>query len=452
MSPVWLVVAAVLTGCSRSSALSVIAGDAIDFQCVTEKDGGQIYLPDFQRQDDDGDWETLYVGSNPKFGTDTAKWLVTVDDSIFHYRLRAAALADGGRYRCDTINVKHHPLSVVATTLECSTLGDGFHSAPFSPVCRVETSGPEDEGSPKLKWVVGTHEDVEKELTANATSAAEATLTEELTEEHHGKVISCFLDAVMPANLTRPSCILGPLNISSDVKISSDHESRTNSCQTFEVTLSGNPAPALHLVTVEDVADVVEESIASAEDGDDVVVHLRACDLSEAAVAVVKYDGVELESFTFGAKAEEPTLAEPAAANPGLIVAVVAILLLAAAGGTSFYFWKIRNAKKGGDEEAGPVVEEEKKEEEEEEKEEEKEDTEEEKEEEVKDVNEEDKVVVEMPAETEKGKDADAEAEESLKAKLSVLEDVEGVKMIDDSLNEGKDEETPSEQAENVEV
>ena len=39
------------------------------------------------------DWETLYVGSNPKFGTDTAKWLVTVDDSIFHYRLRAAALA-----------------------------------------------------------------------------------------------------------------------------------------------------------------------------------------------------------------------------------------------------------------------------------------------------------------------------------------------------------------------
>ena len=160
------------------------------------------------------------MGSSPRPETDLTKWKVKKDDaSVFHYRLSSASLSDGGHYRCENVNLHHHPLSVVSTEVECGVLPASGAIDPrvFRPVCRVEKSGPaSNELDPALKWVVGTHDEIEAVIPSNTTTEGQQ-LT--LSEEHHGKVVSCVLDMDVPTQRETPNCLLGPLNISFSVKV-----------------------------------------------------------------------------------------------------------------------------------------------------------------------------------------------------------------------------------------
>ena len=225
-------------------------------------------------------------------------------------------------------------------------------------------------------------------------------------------------------------------------------ELRTADCHSYRLLLTGNPLPLAPLVSVEDSTDAVQVGIESVKSG--VVAHLRACHLSKDVDAVLSYDGEPVESLTFIAtKDDKPEPLPAGGPNTGAVAgAVVVILVLGFAAGFGFYLLRCREVSKASadveaaadgeeapEEVKGEVAGEEKKEgEEAKEAEAEAEAKQAEaKEAEAKDVKEE-------SAESGKQKAAETEADEALKAKLSVLEDVEGVKMIDDSLNEGKED------------
>jgi len=370
--------------------LKVIAGDTIDFQCVTEKRDNVEYLPNFERKNNDDTWTTLFVGSNPRPDTNLSKWKVNVDEkSVFHYRLLNADLEDGGHYRCENVNTNHHPLNVFSPILDCDGgRGRGDSAAnifvddvqSFRPVCRVQTSGPlsleeeEEEdavSSPALKWVLGGEERVESKTRSNS-SHVEAVLTKQLSEEHHGKVISCVLDAgISSEKEDRPNCVLGPLNISFDVRVKSSRDNHRDNCHYYDLILTGNPSPILQFVTIEDSTGAVQSGISYADATDnadaadagktperrgiaaepevspqqqptsdgDVAVHLRACDLESSVIAAVLYEGVEVTTLTFttsgsasGSDDGKPILVDAAAAETagpvGAIVAAIVVILV----------------------------------------------------------------------------------------------------------------------------
>lgn len=462
MASTLLVLTALSVLTSGGAGLSVLVGDAIDFQCVTEVRDAVEYLPNFQHQHPDGTWSTLFMGSSPRPGTDLSKWKVQKDDdSVFHYRLSSASLMDGGHYRCENVNLLHHPLNVISTNVECGVLPSTGALDPraFRPVCSVEKSGPQtDDSEPALKWVVGTHDEIEKELPSNTTTEGQQ-LT--LSEEHHGKVVSCVLDTAVPAHLETPNCLLGPLNITFDVKVELLDELHTQSCGAYELLLTGNPLPLAPLVELEDPSESVEMGVEGVEAG--VVVRLRACELTGSLDAVLTYDGAAIKTISFfPAKPEGDRDHGPSTANAGgpgsgaVAAAVIVILVLGLAGGFGFYLLRRRQLMvKGGaeDEETGAAADdadagekaalEEVKDE-----------AVEEKMEKTVDAAEQDEEEKKQPEfVVEKDKVVEAEAEEALQAKLSALEDVEGVKMIDDSINEGKDDLTSDPKAdENVDV
>ena len=220
-----------------------------------------------------------------------------------------------------------------------------------------------------------------------------------------------------------------------------------------------NPAPVASLLSLQDPSGRVEFSVDTLDEG--VAANLRACGLEKDIEAVLSYDGEAVELLTFLTPDSSPTtsststedddveMAEAGSSTEAVVAAIVVILLLAASGG-AFAFSVLKLRKDGrsvGDEEAG-VTEGEKEKEgekerrEEEEAEEEAKEEEEEKKEEVDGEKEADAVPekVAIDVDDEVAKDV-VESEAELKSKLSALEDVEGVKMIDDSINEGKDEE-----------
>ena len=231
-------------------------------------------------------------------------------------------------------------------------------------------------------------------------------------------------------------------------------ELHTQSCGAYELLLTGNPLPLAPLVELEDPSDSVEMGVEGVESG--VIVRLRACELTGTLEAVLKYDGAPIKTLSFfpaqriGDLPSGPSASTGGPSSGAVAAAVIVILILGLAGGFGFYLLRRRQlAVKGGaveDAETGEAAadagekanaqpEEVKGEDEESMK--------------VTEVTEDEKpeVVVEKEAIVE------AEAEEALKAKLSVLEDVEGVKMIDDSINEGKDDLTSDPKAdENVDV
>jgi len=459
MASLIFVVAALSALTSCGTGLSVLVGDAIDFQCITEVRDAVEYLPNFQHQHPDGAWSTLFMGSSPRPETDLTKWKVKKDDaSVFHYRLSSASLSDGGHYRCENVNLHHHPLSVVSTEVECGVLPASGAIDPrvFRPVCRVEKSGPaSNELDPALKWVVGTHDEIEAVIPSNTTTEGQQ-LT--LSEEHHGKVVSCVLDMDVPTQRETPNCLLGPLNISFSVKVELLDELHTQSCGAYELLLTGNPLPLAPLVELEDPSDSVEMGVEGVESG--VIVRLRACELTGTLEAVLKYDGAPIKTLSFFPAQRTDTLPSGSSASTGgsssgaVAAAVVVILILGLVGGFGFYLLRRRQLMvKGGaveDAENGEAAadagekadvqpEEVKGEDEESMK--------------VTEVTEDAEVEKKGEVVVEKEAIVEAEAEEALKAKLSVLEDVEGVKMIDDSINEGKDDLTSDPKAdENVDV
>ena len=220
-----------------------------------------------------------------------------------------------------------------------------------------------------------------------------------------------------------------------------------------------NPAPVASLLSLEDPSGRVEFSFDTLAEDEGIAANLRACGLESDVEAVLSYDGEAVELLTFLSPDSSPTTvatttegddvetAEAGSSTEAVVAAIVVILLLAAGGGAfAFYVLRIRKDGRGvaGDEEAG-VVEEKKGEKEEGEKElkeeaKEEEQNEEENKADVEGENEAEAVPEKVAIEDEVAKDV-VESEAELKSKLSALEDVEGVKMIDDSINEGKEDE-----------
>jgi len=331
---------------ASSHALSVLSGDSIDFQCQIETKEDILYEPEFQKLED-GSWTTLFTGDAPRPTTEVTKWIVDQDVAgVFHYRLKTATLADGGEYRCKNVNMRLHGLSVISGDVDCGS-ADAALDQPiervedFKPRCRIQTTGPKTEDAPTLQWVVGSHDDIEKNLTSEALLDLQGLLGSDL----HGKTISCFLAGEIPSHLTRPSCVLGPLNVAFDVKVKEVNSEVDNGCSDVQIILHGNPVPLMPLVTIgASVEGAVESGVEA--NGDDVIVHLHACNLFKPVLVDVLYDNVVVKSLTMDSTQriiENPDVA-PADSSATIVVVIVVLVFVIVAAVVAALVFKRKTA------------------------------------------------------------------------------------------------------------